>query len=94
MHPVTDTSRASLTETEPASLTGALNIAITTTLAILLFAGVDEKLVAALTLAAGAWIGVATAWLRSRVRPAATSVDVADVALTHQDVDELKNAGF
>lgn len=54
---------------EPTALVSAITAAITSTLAILLFAGVDPELVGALTLAATAWIGVAAVIIRSRVTP-------------------------
>lgn len=58
---------------EPVSIIAAINAAITATLAILLFVGVAPELVGALTLAATAWIGVAAAFVRSRVRPVAVA---------------------
>lgn len=56
---------------EPVAIGAAINAAITATLAILLFVGVDPELVGALTLAATAWVAVAAAIVRSRVTPVA-----------------------
>lgn len=55
--------------TEPVALTGAITAAITATLAILMFAGVDPDLVGAITLAATGWVAVVAAVVRSRVSP-------------------------
>lgn len=57
---------------EPVSIVAALNAAITATLGILLFVGVDPTLVGALTLAATAWIAVGAAFVRARVTPVQT----------------------
>ncbi len=54
---------------EPTALVAAITAAITSTLAILLFVGVDPQLVGALTFAATAWVGVGAVVLRSRVTP-------------------------
>lgn len=56
-------------QTEPVGVVAALNAAVTATLAVLLFVGVDPNLVGALTLAAVAWIGVGAAIVRARVTP-------------------------
>lgn len=55
--------------TEPVGVVAALNAAVTATLAVLLFFGVDPELVGALTLAVVAWIAVGAAIVRARVTP-------------------------
>ena len=54
---------------EPVRIVGLLNTALAATLGLLLFAGVDPDLVAALVLAAAAWIAVAAELVRARVTP-------------------------
>jgi hypothetical protein len=54
---------------EPVRIVGLLNTAIAATLGLLLFAGVDPDLVAALVLAAAAWIAVGAELVRARVTP-------------------------
>jgi hypothetical protein len=55
------------TPTEPVAWQGAVTGAITSTIAILAFAGVDGEVVGALSVAATAWVGVAAVVVRSRV---------------------------
>jgi hypothetical protein len=55
--------------TEPVTITAAITAAITSTLAILLFFGVDPDVVAAITVAATGWIGVAAVLVRGKVTP-------------------------
>jgi hypothetical protein len=73
---------------EPVSIVAAITAAITSTLAILLFVGVDPELVGAITLATTAWVGVAAAVVRSRVSPVVKpppadrgSISVTDVVV-------------
>ena len=54
---------------EPVAITSLITAAITATLAILLFAGVDPDFVAAITAATVAWVLVIAAVVRSRVTP-------------------------
>lgn len=70
--------------TEPVSITAAITAALTSTIAILLFLGVDPDLVGAITLAVTGWVGVVAAVVRSRVTPN------QNVALTTTDVEALK----
>lgn len=72
--------------TEPTAVISAITAAITATLGILLFAGVDAELVGALTFAATAWVGVAAALIRSRVTPNTS------VALTNEEAQALAAA--
>jgi hypothetical protein len=57
--------------TEPVSVIAAITAALTSTIAIALFFGADPELVAAVTLAVTAWVGVAAAVVRSKVTPVA-----------------------
>lgn len=54
---------------EPVALTTAINSAVTATLAILLFVGVNPNAVAAITLGVVGWIAVWGVWARSKVKP-------------------------
>jgi hypothetical protein len=58
------------TRTEPVRLTSLVNAALTATLAVLLVAGVDPDVVAAITAAVTAWVLVIGEVVRSRVTPA------------------------
>lgn len=79
---MTDTNTTGLAS-EPVAIGGVITTAVTSTLAILLYAGVDSQLVAAITLAASGWIAAVVAIVRSKVTP------TADVALTKDDVAAL-----
>ncbi len=73
----------SITETianEPLAIQTVLTTAVTSTLAILLYAGIDPELVAAITLAASGWIAAGFALVRTKVTPN------NKVALTNDDV--------
>jgi succinylarginine dihydrolase len=70
---------------EPVAIGGLITTAVTSTLAILLYVGVDPQLVAAITLASTGWIAAIAAVVRSKVTP------TSKVALTTSDV-ELINA--
>ena len=54
---------------EPVAIFAAITGALQATLAILLFFNVDPELVGALTVAVVAWVGVAAAFVRSKVTP-------------------------
>lgn len=66
---------------EPMALQTVFTTAVTGTLALLLYLGVDPELVAAITLAASGWIAAGFALIRSKVTP------TSKVALTKDDVD-------
>jgi hypothetical protein len=55
--------------TEPVAIVAAINSALTATLAILLFVGVDPEMVGGITLAVTGWVSVGALWVRSKVTP-------------------------
>lgn len=65
------------------SIVSAITSAITSTVAILLFFGIDPKLVGAVTVAATAWVGVGAAIVRAKVIPKANLTEAAIVASGH-----------
>lgn len=69
--------------TEPVSSAAAITVAVQATIAILLVAGVDPQLVAAIQGAVVGWVVVVAVIVRSRVTP------IAQVALTVDDVEAL-----
>lgn len=71
---------------EPVSIFGALNSALVATIAILAVFGVDQKIIAAITIAVTAWVGFAAVLVRRKVTP------TSKVALTHDDVALLEAA--
>lgn len=75
--------------TEPVAVQAAIAAAINVTLGLLSFFGINNELVGALQIVAGAWITVIfTFVVRAKVTPNAR------VALTVQDVQDLEDAGF
>jgi hypothetical protein len=68
---------------EPVSVVSAITSAITSTVAILLFFGVDPKLVGAISVAATAWVGVGAAIVRSKVIPKSNLAPAAILAAGH-----------
>lgn len=63
---------------------GAITSALTATISILLFVGVDPMLVGAINAALIAWVGVAVAIVRSKVTP------TSKVALTTEELAALQ----
>lgn len=68
---------------DPASIVSAITQALTSTIAIALFFGVDPKLVGAVTVAVTAWVSVGGAIIRAKSIPKAHLTPAAIVAAGH-----------
>ena len=69
---------------EPVTVTAAITAAITSTLALLAFAGVPAEVIGALGVASTAWVTLGGVIVRSKVTP------TVDVALTNDEVAALR----
>ena len=69
---------------EPVTVTAAITAAITSTLALLAFAGVPAEVIGALGVASTAWVTLGAVIVRSKVTP------TVDVALTNDEVAALR----